>query len=179
MTGLLTLAVFIKFDLTIETIFWVAFICVLIVISFIDVDHGIIPDVISLPGIAVFASSVFLLPHMSLKNMLLGILSGGGSLYLVAVIYYLIKKQEGMGGGDIKLLAMIGAAVGVKGVFFTIFIGSLIGTVAGGVIMVCMRATDLKLKIPFGPFLSAGAIVFIFFGENLINWYFNGHSLLQ
>ncbi len=108
---------------------------------------------------------------MNLKQAGLGILAGGGSLYAVALIYYLLKKQEGMGGGDIKLLAMIGAATGIKGVFFTIFTGSLIGTIGGVLIILYTRIGDSKLKIPFGPFLSLGAIFYIFYGEQLISWY--------
>jgi leader peptidase (prepilin peptidase)/N-methyltransferase len=108
---------------------------------------------------------------MTLKNTLLGIVAGGGSLYAVAFLYYLLKKQEGMGGGDIKLLAMIGAAIGIKGVFFTIFAGSLLGTFFGLLIMIYTKIADSKLKIPFGPFLSMGAILYIFFGEQLILWY--------
>ena len=108
---------------------------------------------------------------MTIKDTILGILIGGGSLYAVAFLYYLIKKQEGMGGGDIKLLAMIGAATGIKGVFFTIFTGSLMGTIFGILLMVYTKIKDTKLKIPFGPFLCAGAILYIFYGEQLIQWY--------
>jgi leader peptidase (prepilin peptidase)/N-methyltransferase len=110
---------------------------------------------------------------MTIKQVFLGILFGGGTLYFVALVYYLLKKQEGMGGGDIKLLAMIGAATGVNGVFFTIFTGSLIGTLAGVGVMLHTRLFDSKLKIAFGPFLSAGAIAYIFWGEQLIGWYLN------
>ena len=152
-------------------VYWFIFTSVLITIFFIDIDHQIIPDVISLPGILVFASSFYFLPEMTLKNTLLGIVAGGGSLYAVAFLYYLLKKQEGMGGGDIKLLAMIGAAIGIKGVFFTIFAGSLLGTFFGLLIMIYTKIADSKLKIPFGPFLSMGAILYIFFGEQLILWY--------
>ena len=97
---------------------------------------------------------------------------GGGSLYLIALTYYMLKKTEGMGGGDIKLLAMIGAAIGWKGVIVTIFIGSLAGTIAGIIIMISSKIIDIKLKIPFGPYLSIGAVIYIFFGQSLIRWYF-------
>ena len=77
-----------------------------------------------------------------------------------------------MGGGDIKLLAMIGASLGWKGVLFTIFIGSAIGSLVGIILMLRTRR-GLKLAVPFGPFLSMGAIIYIFFGAGIINWYFN------
>jgi leader peptidase (prepilin peptidase)/N-methyltransferase len=93
-------------------------------------------------------------------------------LFLVAWIYSLITKKEGMGGGDIKLLAMMGAIVGWQGVLFTIFIASLVGTMAGFAVMLQSRK-GLKLAVPFGPFLSIGSITYIFFGTPLITWYFN------
>ncbi|MCK5098509.1 MAG: prepilin peptidase [Desulfobacteraceae bacterium] len=171
LTALFALLLFHRFGLTPAMGYWFVFISVLITISFIDIDHQIIPDIISLPGILIFASSFYFLPEMTLKDALLGILAGGGSLYAVALFYYLLKKQEGMGGGDIKLLAMIGAATGIKGVFFTIFAGSLFGTFFGILTMAYTKIADSKLKIPFGPFLSLGAILYIFFGKQLIQWY--------
>lgn len=171
LTAVFALLLFFKFGLSPAMVFWFVFICVLIIISFIDIDIQIIPDIISLPGIALFASSFYFLPEMTIKDAILGIITGGGSLYLVALFYYLLKKQEGMGGGDIKLLAMIGAATGIKGVFFTIFAGSLLGTLFGIIFMIYTKIADTKLKIPFGPFLSSGAVAYIFFGKQLIHWY--------
>jgi leader peptidase (prepilin peptidase) / N-methyltransferase len=171
LTGLFAVLLFFKFGLTITFGFWFVFTSVLITISFIDFDHQIIPDVISLPGILVFASSFYFVPQMTYKDVIWGIVAGGGSLYAVALFYYLLRKQEGMGGGDIKLLAMIGAAIGLKGVFFTIFVGSLLGTIAGILIMIYSKVSDSKLRIPFGPYLSMGAIIYIFYGDNLIRWY--------
>lgn len=173
LTGLFALFLFQKFGLTPALAFWFVFISVLITISFIDIDHQIIPDIISLPGILIFASSFYFLPEMTIKSTILGILAGGGSLYAVALFYYYVRKQEGMGGGDIKLLAMIGAATGIKGIFFTIFAGSLFGTAVGIIIMLYTKIADTKLKIPFGPFLSLGAVLYIFYGNELIQWYFN------
>ena len=172
LTGLFAISLFHKFGLTPAMIYWFVFISILITISFIDIDHQIIPDIISLPGILIFASSFYFLPEMTIKDTLLGVLAGGGSLYAIAFFYYLLRKQEGMGGGDIKLLAMIGAATGIKGVAFTIFAGSLFGTLFGILIMLYTKMADTKnLRIPFGPFLSVGAILYIFYGKQLIQWY--------
>lgn len=167
------MAVIFKFGLSPAAFFWFVFICVLITISFIDIDFQIIPDVISLPGIIIFAFSSFFLPEMSIMDTITGIIAGGGSLYLIALVYYLLRKQEGMGGGDIKLLAMIGAATGWKGVLFTTFTGSLLGTIAGVFILIITKKSDIKLKIPFGPYLSSGVIIYIFFGKQIIHWYLN------
>lgn len=170
--GLLALAAYLKFGLTIEALIYYVFFAALVVVTFIDLDHRIIPDIITLPGIPIFFAAGFALPNISYSESLLGILIGGGSLFLVAWTYTLITKKEGMGGGDIKLLAMIGAIVGWKGVLFTIFVASLVGTLAGLIVMLQSRK-GMKLAVPFGPFLSIGGITYIFFGSSLITWYFN------
>ena len=168
--GFFALCIYFKFGITIEAFVYYALISSLLVITFIDIGHQIIPDVITLPGIPIFFFASFTLTATSCKDSLLGILAGGGSLLLIAVTYNLLTKKEGMGGGDIKLLAMIGAALGWKGVLFTIFIGSAIGTLVG-IILMLRTSKGLKLGIPFGPFLSTGAIIYIFFGSSIINWY--------
>ncbi len=170
--GLFALGTFLKFGLTLEALVYYLFFAALIVVTFIDLDHRIIPNVITLPGIPICFAAGFALPTVTYQEALLGILIGGGSLFLVAWIYQLITKKEGMGGGDIKLLAMMGAIVGWKGVLFTVFIASLVGTLAGLAVMMQSR-NGLKLAVPFGPFLSIGSITYIFFGTPLIAWYFN------
>ena len=170
--GLFALGTYMKFGLGFETLIYYLFITTLLVVTFIDIDHRIIPDVISLPGIPIFFAASFALPAITYKDALLGILVGGGSLFLVAWLYSLLTKKEGMGGGDIKLLAMMGAIVGWQGVLFTIFVASLVGTLAGLAVMLKSRQ-GTKLAVPFGPFLSIGAITYIFFGTRLINWYLN------
>ena len=104
------------------------------------------------------------------QNSLAGILTGGGSLLLVAFVYHLLTKKEGMGGGDIKLLAMMGAFLGWKAVPFIIFASSLSGSVIGIALMVAQKK-DTKLAIPFGPFLAFGAILYVFCGKEIISWY--------
>ncbi|MGB5750126.1 MAG: prepilin peptidase [Desulfobacterales bacterium] len=170
--GLFALGTYLRFGLGIETLIYYLFIAALLVVTFIDIDHRIIPDVITLPGIPVCFAASFALTAITYKDALLGILIGGGSLFLVAWVYSIITKKEGMGGGDIKLLAMMGAIVGWQGVLFTIFVASLVGTLAGLAVMLQSRK-GMKLAVPFGPFLSIGAITYIFFGTQLISWYFN------
>lgn len=147
------------------------FAALLVVIAFIDIDHQIIPDVISLPGILLGFLSSFIIPWMTWVDSLLGLLLGGGSLYLVALVYQLLAKKEGMGGGDIKLLAMIGAFLGWKAVLPVIFFSSVFGTVVG-LPLVLVKKADGKLAIPFGPFLSIGALVYLLWGPPLVRWYF-------
>ena len=171
-TGFFSLLVFAKFGFTLEGIIYFAFISSMIVITLIDIDQRVIPDVISIPGIPVFFATSFVLPSVTYIDSLIGILAGGGSLLLVAWLYNLITKKDGMGGGDIKLLAMIGALVGWKGVLFTIFVSSAVGTISGIIIMLLTKKT-MKLAIPFGPFLAFGAVLYIFYGSRLIYWYLN------
>jgi leader peptidase (prepilin peptidase)/N-methyltransferase len=170
--GLLALGTYLRFGLTIETLIYYVFIAALLMVTFIDLDHGIIPDVITLPGIPICFAASFALPDITYKDALLGILIGGGSLFLVAWVYSILTKKDGMGGGDIKLLAMMGAIVGWQGVLFTIFVASLVGTLAGFAVMLQSRK-GMKLAVPFGPFLSIGSITYIFFGTELVAWYFN------
>lgn len=170
LTGTLFLGVFWTFGLHGATLVYWLFAAALIVITFIDFDHQIIPDVISLPGIIVGFLCSFFVPWVSWIDSLLGILVGGGSLLLVAVAYEFLTKKEGMGGGDIKLLAMIGAFLGWQAVFPVIFISSLVGTAVGIPVMIRQKA-DAKLALPFGPFLAFGALFYLFWGPALIRWY--------
>lgn len=170
LTGLLFLKIFMMFDLSpVTLVFWV-FAAMLVTLTFIDLDHQIIPDVISLPGIILGFLTVYLTP-LTWTNSLLGILFGGGALWLIAILYEFLTKNEGMGGGDIKLLAMIGAFLGWKAILPVIFISSCLGTIVGVPLMLQQRASG-KLAIPFGPFLSAAALLWLFWGGLMLRWYF-------
>jgi leader peptidase (prepilin peptidase)/N-methyltransferase len=169
-TGILAISILFLFGLTLEGLVYFIFISSLLVITFIDIDHKIIPDIITLPGIPIGLLTSFVLPAMTFMSSLVGLLVGGGSLLLVACVYSLITHKEGMGGGDIKLLGMIGAFLGWKGVIFTIFAASLTGTLVGIIVML-QKGKNLKFAIPFGPFLSIGAMSYVFFGEGVMYWY--------
>lgn len=172
LTGFFALSLFLKFGTSLETPIYFVFIATLMVITFIDIDHRIIPDLISLPGIVFFFIASLTIPTISIKDSVIGILIGGGILFIIAELYFRITGKEGMGGGDVKLLAMMGALIGWQGVLFTIFASSLIGTIIGIMLMV-IQGKNLKLAIPFGPFLSIGAVIYVFFGNEFINWYFS------
>jgi leader peptidase (prepilin peptidase) / N-methyltransferase len=159
-----------QFGPTLEALVAALFVAALITISFIDLDHQIIPDVISLPGIVVGLLLAVAGVGPSWRDSVLGILLGGGTLWAVAAGYQALTGREGMGGGDIKLLAMVGAFIGWRGVLVTLMIGSLTGAVVGIVLMIA-RGSDSRLPIPFGPFLALGAACGLFFGDTAINWY--------
>lgn len=172
MTGGVAVAVLLGFGLTLEGLIYFVFISALIVITFIDIDHKIIPDVITLPGILIGLAASFVLPTVDFKDAIVGLLVGGGSLWLVAWVYYVLTRKDGMGGGDIKLLAMMGTIIGLKGVIFTIFMSSAVGTLVGITLMI-IKGKNMKFAVPFGPFLSIGAITYIFFGNDIIRAYVN------
>ncbi len=172
LTGLMAVALFWKYGLTANFFSLFILSAALIVITFIDLDHRIIPDVISLPGVVIgFLLAVFL-PMVTIKDSLIGLVAGGGSLYLVAFLYEKVAKREGMGMGDVKLLAMIGAWLGWKAVPFTLFFSSLSGTLIGGGVMLLYKE-GRHYAVPFGPFLAFSAIAYIFFGPEIIHWYLN------
>jgi leader peptidase (prepilin peptidase)/N-methyltransferase len=170
--GILTMFLFMKFgpSLTFGALFLLC--SSLVVITFIDIDHQIIPDVISLPGILLGFAFSFFLPWLGWKSSLAGLLLGGTSLLVVAYGYQFLTGKEGMGGGDIKLLAMMGAFLGWKSIVFIVFAASLLGSVIGIALMLA-KGRDSKLAIPFGPFLAFGAVLFIFYGKQIIDWYFS------
>lgn len=163
----LSLALFQKFNLSILFVIYFPFVAALLVIIFIDLAHQIIPDVISLSGIILGFLCSFVNPLVSWQDAALGILFGGGTFYLVAFGYYLLTKREGMGGGDIKLLAMIGAYLGWIGLPFVIFSSSLLGALIGIGAMVQQRKGG-KTVIPYGPFLAIAAYLFLFFRGEIL-----------
>ena len=166
-TALMSLLLFLKFGLSLKFLSSFIFACALIVITFIDLRHQIIPDVISLPGIPVFFFLAVIFMNLTVWESLLGILIGGGCLFAIAFLYEIITKREGMGGGDIKLLAMLGAFLGWKSLFFVLFASSLLGAVVGVSAMI-MKGQDMKYAVPFGPFLSIAAIAYLFVGADVM-----------
>ena len=175
LSAVLSWLVYRRFGIGVGYLFYFPFAASLLTVSAIDLDHGIIPDEISIPGIAIGLIFAGFWPYLSLWDSLVGILAGGGFLYLVGFFYGAATKREGIGGGDIKLMAMIGAFLGWKGSLFTIFAGSLIASLTGVSIMI-LRKADGKMPIPFGPFLSGAALLYLLAGDRIIWWYF---SLLQ
>ena len=163
-TALLALVLFLKFGLTLSFLIFFIFTAVLIVITFIDLDHQIIPDILTLPGIPIFCLAAIFLLKIPWLEALLGLLIGGGILFMIAFVYELISKREGMGGGDIKLLAMIGGFLGWKPLIFILLFSSFSGAIVGITAMI-IKKQDMKYAVPFGPFLSAAAVAYLFWGD--------------
>ena len=169
-TGLLSLALFIRYGLSLQYLLFLLFAATLVTISFIDLDHQIIPDVLSIPGIVAGLAAAFIPGNVSWFDSIIGIIGGGGTLFLVGLIYEKLTGKQGMGGGDVKLLAMIGAWMGWRSLPFVLLVSSLTGAIIGSIFLLA-AGKGYRVKIPFGPFLSLGALFYIFFGPQLTNWY--------
>lgn len=143
--------------------------CALIVLFAIDLEHHLLPNVITLPGIVVgFLFSLVTGPGW--LDSLIGIVLGGGSLWLIAELYYRVRHEEGLGMGDVKMLAMIGAFVGWKLTLVTLMMASVAGSVVG-LLLVAARKGDMKYALPFGTFLAMGAALAATVGGSLLDWY--------
>jgi len=165
------LFIFQHFGPSIETAIYSIFFSSLVIITLIDLAHQIIPDVITLPGIPLcFVLASTLLPLGPMRSAI-GLLVGGGLFYLIAFLSMALLKKEGMGGGDIKLIAMIGALLGWEKVLLTIFSASLLGSIIG-LSLILFRVTSRRDPIPFGPFLAIGALIALFFGNDILSRYF-------
>ena len=167
--GIVFTAVFLRFGVSWTSLEYVILSFGLVTISFIDLDHRIIPDEFSLSGIVLGLMGAALSPERSFYDSLAGVLLGGGFFWAVAYLYLLIRKQDGLGGGDIKLLAWIGAYFGWVSVPFIILASSVLGTIFGLVLIA--RGGNLKSSLPFGPFIVVAAYVYLFAGGGIARWY--------
>ena len=170
-TAVLFAALFRVYGFSAELAVSLVLVCLLTIISFIDLDYMIIPDILSLGGLALGVGLAFLRPSFGIVDSLTGVAAGGGVLFAIAKGYELLRKREGMGGGDVKLLGMIGAFCGIEGVVFTLVSGSLIGTIVG-IPLTLIKGEGTKYALPFGPFLSLGAVLYVIAGQDLIRLVF-------
>jgi leader peptidase (prepilin peptidase)/N-methyltransferase len=145
------------------------FACALIVLFAIDLEHHLLPNVITLPGIVAGFAFSLLVPPGPLSSAI-GILIGGGVLWLIGEAYYRYSGQEGMGGGDVKMLAMIGAFLGWELTIVTLVLSSVLGSITGVAVLALGRG-DMKSALPYGTFLAIGALVASLVGADILNWY--------
>ncbi len=143
--------------------------CALLVLFAIDLEHHLLPNVITLPGIVIgFAFSFFTAPGW--VDSLIGIVVGGGVLWAVAEAYYRVRHEDGLGFGDVKMLAMIGAFLGWKLTLVTLMMGSFAGSIVGVGMIAAGRGT-MKYALPFGTFLAMGAVLAATVGPGVLDWY--------
>lgn len=172
--ALLAYSLFARFGPTPLFLVYLYFALNLVALTYIDLDHQLLPDRMTLSGLIIGLAVAPMLeldhPLEAAGEALLGAFIGGGILYAVAWGYEKATGREGMGGGDIKLLAMIGAFLGWQGVLLALFLASVIGSFVG-VIMMLTSGADRKLALPFGPFLALGALVSLYWGDGIVAWY--------
>ncbi|NQU95874.1 MAG: prepilin peptidase [Candidatus Omnitrophica bacterium] len=176
LSGLICVLLFLTFGLTVKFFILWYFLSALVVVSFIDLRIHEIPDEITLSGIALGMVAAALYPPLlgkvghlsSLLDSFLGVIVGGGSIYLLGFIGEFIFKKEAMGGGDVKLLAMIGAFLGWKLAIFTFFLAPLSGSIVG----ITLKIKKGEEIIPYGPHLSLAAVIALFYGERLLRGLF-------
>jgi leader peptidase (prepilin peptidase) / N-methyltransferase len=147
----------------------IAFACAMIVLFAIDYRHRILPDVVTLPGVLIGFAASLLLPPGPVAS-LIGLVAGGGSLFLINEAYYRLRGHEGLGMGDVKMLAMIGAFLGWKLMVVTLFLGSFSGSILG-LLLISFRKGSMQSALPFGTFLALGALAATVIGDRLIAWY--------
>jgi leader peptidase (prepilin peptidase)/N-methyltransferase len=172
--GLFVLA-YAVYGATVEGVVAAVFLATLLAITVIDLEHQIIPDVISLPGIVAGFAANLATARVSWLESLLGIVIGGGIFWIIAEASVFFMGQEGMGGGDIKLGAMLGAFLGWKVALLSIFLS----VVVGGALALALIASGLRGRkdpIPFGPFLAAGGAAGLLCGERMVRWYLSGFA---
>jgi leader peptidase (prepilin peptidase) / N-methyltransferase len=145
--------------------------CALIVLFAIDLEHHLLPNVITLTGIVIGFLLSFTTDQPGWQSSLIGIVAGGGVLFLIAEVYYRVRHEEGLGMGDVKMLAMMGAFLGWPLAILSLMIASVAGTIIGIGLIVTGRGT-MKYALPFGTFLAIGAAVSAAVGQAILHWYF-------
>jgi leader peptidase (prepilin peptidase) / N-methyltransferase len=191
LTALLFWACYFAFGLTTEALKWSIFSALMIVLVFTDMRERILPDVVTYSGFVVglllslvtkpsdgtalwLSRRIFEFPPpvpvLSLGDALLGAAFGSGLLWMVAELYFRLRGREGMGFGDVKMMLMAGAFLGLKRTLLTILAGSVLGSVLGLAFMLARRK-ESDYELPFGSFLGMAAVLVMFFGTPVVNWY--------
>jgi len=191
LTGLLFVACYFAFGLTVDAFKWATFSAVLVVLTITDLRERILPDVVNLFGVVAGLLFSFFTkptdgtamwlakrwfdfpppqPVLSFADAILGALVGSGLLWFVAEGYFRLRGREGMGLGDVKMMAAVGVFLGLKRTLMTVLAGSLLGSVIG-ILLISLSKKDRNYELPFGTFLGAGALLVLFFGTPALQWY--------
>jgi len=170
LTGIIYLIIYLIYGLNIQSLIYVILSSALIIIAFIDLNEQIVPDVISFPGIVIGFIISFFVPYISYANSALGVFVGGGIILVIGLAGSVIFKKEAMGGGDVKLAAMIGAFLGWRYIIISLFLGFFLGALAG-IILILSKIKNREDVVPFGPFIVLGSFITLLWGEKIISWY--------
>ena len=170
LTGIIYIFIFLIYGLTLQSLIYIILSSALIIIAFIDLNEQIVPDVISLPGIAIGLILSFFVPYISFINSVLGVVVGGGIILVIGLVGSVIFKKEAMGGGDVKLAAMIGAFLGWKYTIISLFLGFFLGALVG-IFLILLKIKSKEDMVPFGPFIALGSFITFLWGEKIIVLY--------
>ncbi|GAG72538.1 unnamed protein product [marine sediment metagenome] len=170
LTGLIYVIIYLIYGFSIQSLIYIILSSALIIIAFIDLNKQIVPDVISLPGIGAGLILSFFVPYISFINSVLGVVIGGGIILIIGLAGTAIFKKEAMGGGDVKLAAMIGAFLGWRYIIISLFLGFFLGALAG-IFLVLSKIKSKEDMVPFGPFIVLGSLITLLWGEKIISWY--------
>jgi len=170
LTGLIYLIIYLIYGLSIQSLIYIILSSALVIIAFIDLNEQIVPDVISLPGIVIGFIISFFVPYISFINSALGVIVGGGIILVIGLAGSVIFKKEAMGGGDVKLAAMIGAFLGWRYIIISLFLGFFLGALAG-IFLILSKIKNKEDVVPFGPFIILGSFITLLWGEKIISWY--------
>jgi len=176
LTGVLTAATVCKFGVSLSSLYYLLLVYYLIVISFIDLKTMEVPVRFSYGALLSGLLLSFFVPQHSFKEAVFGASFGAGVILFIIETYYVFTGKEGMGYGDANIMAVVGAFLGWKKVLLTLFLASLVGA-ATGVTLILLKKGEREKPIPFGPFIAAGALLSLYFGDRLINWYLGGLGL--
>ncbi len=169
-TGALFTVSVLRFGLSPGAVLAAVFSSLLLALALIDVEYFLLPDKLTYPGILVGLATSWVSPITTPSQSAIGALAGAGILLAMIGGWYLIRREQGMGFGDVKMLAMMGAFLGFPGMVMALFFAALSGSVAG-VALLAQSGGSMKLKLPFGVFLSLGALIALFAGEPILDWY--------
>ncbi len=170
LTGLIYLIIYLIYGFSVQSLIYIILSSALIIIAFIDLNQQIVPDVISLPGIVICFIISFFVPYISFINSAWGVLVGGGIILVIGLTGTVIFKKEAMGGGDVKLAAMIGTFLGWRYIIISLFLGFFLGAIAG-IILIMSKNKSREDVVPFGPFIVLGSFITLLWGEKIISWY--------
>lgn len=170
LTGLLFALTVARFGMTFLALSLLFLVSALVVVAFVDLDHQVIPNAITLPGIPLGLLAGLAVGGPSILDRILGALTGAGFLYLVLLYGSALYGRDAMGEGDLNLIALVGAFLGWRGVVVTILFGCVAGSFVG-LTMIAFGRLGRRDHMPFGPFLATGALVALFVGDQLISWY--------
>jgi len=170
LTAALFVANLVRFGPTAEAVAGCLFSALVVALAGIDAEHLLLPDALTMPGILAGLALQPWLPRTTLLDSLIGALVGAGLLILTMNLWYWLRQEEGMGLGDVNMLAMVGAFLGWKGVAVTLLVASLSGALTG-LALILARSLSLKSKLPFGVFLALGAVVALLWGPELVDRY--------